>query len=120
MLLYTFNEPFLFREPYLFILYFNIVPFTFLFSFPLILYSYKKQKLTKFTSFILFTITNLFLYLVFDAVYNEFNCWETDRIIEESIDTIIWIFCNNLFPIIVSIILTKRKTITKIHRHEII
>lgn len=84
MLLYTFKEPFLFVEPHLFILYFNIVPFVVLFAFPFILYSYKKQKLTKFTSFfLLFVITNFFLYFVFDAVYNEFDCWETDRIIEE-------------------------------------
>ena len=109
MLTHTFNEPFLFREPYLFILYFNIVPFVLVFSFPLILFSYKKQKLIKFTSIFLFLITNLFLYLVFDAVYNEFNDWDTNRIIEEIIDTVIWIFCNNLFPIAVSIILIKRK-----------
>lgn len=102
MLLYTFKEPFLFVEPHLFILYFNIVPFAALFTFPFILYSYKKQKLTKFTSFLLLVITNLFLYLVFDAVYNEFNRWETDRII-------IWVVCNNLFPIVTSVVLIKRK-----------
>lgn len=109
MLLYTFKEPFLFKEPYLFILYFNIVPFVLFFSFPVILYSYKKQKLTKLVSLLLFVITNFFLYLVFESVYHEFDCWETDRIIEESIDSILWIFCNNLFPIVVSIILIKRK-----------
>lgn len=109
MLLYKFAEPFLFREPYLFILYFNIVPFVLIFSFPLILYSYKKRKLTKFTSFVLFAITNFFLYLVFDTVYNEFDRWETDRIMEELIDTIIWVVCNNLFPIVTSVVLIKRK-----------
>ncbi len=109
MLLYKFAEPFLFREPYLFILYFNIVPFVLVFSFPLILYSYKKRKLAKFTSFVLFAITNFFLCLVFDAVYNEFDRWETDRIIGELIDTIIWVVCNNLFPIVTSVILIKRK-----------
>ena len=109
MLSYTFSEPFLFKEPHLFILYFNIVPFAAFFAFPFILYSYKKQKLTKFTSFLLFVITNFFLYLVFDAVYNEFDYWETDRIIEELIDTIIWVFCNNLFPIVTSVVLIKRK-----------